>query len=338
MSTEGPTQVITSVLRTGVIVGGVMALVGSAVLALLRSTDPGTTRLAELAAFAPVGLPLALVGVIAVALALRPSFGRAGLAIVVAGALLTCLHGWWLAPLYVASSPSGTGPAMVVMAQNLEYGDVSHVQEVAGRLDVDVLCLSDIGPDQLASIRATPALARAYPYSAGVTEEGTGGTIVMSRYPLSTTWSSTSGRSLTVKVSGPTGPTSVVAVHPYPVYETQAWHDDYAEIGTYLRRTFGTNPRSPVVIAGDFNASSDNTPFRRIVGIGYRDGAADTNAWYQPTWPAGSKRRTFGIPVPPLVTLDHVLASRALAITNLHTVRVSGADHRAVVATVRRAA
>jgi endonuclease/exonuclease/phosphatase (EEP) superfamily protein YafD len=85
---------------------------------------------------------------------------------------------------------------------------------------------------------------------------------------------------------------------------------------------------TPAIIAGDFNATLDHPPLRRILHSGCADAAALSGNALTGTWPSSWPR--------PLATpLDHVLLSgprRAVISFTVHD--ISGTDHRAVLATV----
>jgi endonuclease/exonuclease/phosphatase (EEP) superfamily protein YafD len=79
------------------------------------------------------------------------------------------------------------------------------------------------------------------------------------------------------------------------------------------------------VLLGDFNATLDHPPLRRLIATGYRDAADVTGSGLRPTWPDDPF---------PAVTLDHVLADRRIAVHAYQVRRVAGTDHRAVLATL----
>jgi endonuclease/exonuclease/phosphatase family metal-dependent hydrolase len=83
----------------------------------------------------------------------------------------------------------------------------------------------------------------------------------------------------------------------------------------------------PRLLAGDFNATVDHAPFRRLLRLGYADAALQTGNALIPTW------GPFGRPA--VITIDHVLVDRRCAVlaSSVHT--VPGTDHRAVYAEIR---
>ena len=84
------------------------------------------------------------------------------------------------------------------------------------------------------------------------------------------------------------------------------------------------------MLLGDFNATLDHGPLRRLLRTGYRDAAAVRGRGLAPTWPF--RRQPLLLPVVPWVTLDHVLADRRIGIGDVGTRVVPGSDHRAVFA------
>jgi endonuclease/exonuclease/phosphatase (EEP) superfamily protein YafD len=82
---------------------------------------------------------------------------------------------------------------------------------------------------------------------------------------------------------------------------------------------------APWVLAGDFNATLDQEQLRDVVDRGYRDAGAVAGQGLEPTWPQGRR-------LPPLVTIDHVLADRRLDIVSYAVEDQPGSDHREIVA------
>ena len=79
------------------------------------------------------------------------------------------------------------------------------------------------------------------------------------------------------------------------------------------------------LLLGDFNATLDHAPLRRLISTGYRDAGQSRGAGLTPTWPYDGK------PIPG-VTLDHVLADRRVGVAEYAVYPVPGTDHRAVYA------
>jgi endonuclease/exonuclease/phosphatase family metal-dependent hydrolase len=84
-----------------------------------------------------------------------------------------------------------------------------------------------------------------------------------------------------------------------------------------------TEPDVLRIIAGDFNATLDHSPFRAVLDRGYADVADRAGQGLHATWPSD---RPLGI------AIDHVLVDRRIGVDAVDIVRVAGTDHRAVVA------
>jgi endonuclease/exonuclease/phosphatase family metal-dependent hydrolase len=79
------------------------------------------------------------------------------------------------------------------------------------------------------------------------------------------------------------------------------------------------------VLAGDFNATLDNSDLRDVIDRGYVDAADAAGAGLTTTYPG-----RFIFPI----TIDHVLADRRIEVADVDVEKVPGTDHRAVIATL----
>jgi endonuclease/exonuclease/phosphatase (EEP) superfamily protein YafD len=79
-------------------------------------------------------------------------------------------------------------------------------------------------------------------------------------------------------------------------------------------------------VAGDFNATYDVQPFRRLLRNGYRDAAEQGGSGFTPTYPANATP-------PPLIAIDHILTRRCTA-TSTDVVPLPGSDHRGLVSSI----
>ena len=91
-----------------------------------------------------------------------------------------------------------------------------------------------------------------------------------------------------------------------------------------LRAFAAADPRTPTILAGDFNATQDHAAFRRILGTGLADAARQAGHGRTASWPA----RTAAVVGTPI---DHVLLSPDFTATGARFLRVTGSDHRALV-------
>ncbi|MGN0065025.1 MAG: endonuclease/exonuclease/phosphatase family protein [Nocardioides sp.] len=296
----------------------------------LRASGTMNPRLAQVVAFAPFGLPAALLGLVC-ALALRR---RARVAPLLLGGLCAVLavgHAWWQAPLYVGSTPRAGTPTVVVAAQNFEFGDADALVSLVARHDVGVLVVTDVGPARIEELRGA-GIEALLPYEVGADR----GTSVLSRFPVQEKGLlSPGGDSQFVSVTVPgVGPVDVAAVHPTPPYQGEKWATDWERVLSELHRAHDPVVDTPTVVAGDLNATLDHAPLHDLEALGLVDAAEATNSGWAPTWPADGSRRILGVRVPSMLALDHVLSGGGLVPVGFAVDGAVGSDHAAVVATL----
>jgi endonuclease/exonuclease/phosphatase (EEP) superfamily protein YafD len=233
----------------------------------------------------------------------------------------------WQLPLYVAD-PGGTGsPALRVAASNLRYGagDARTVVELVRTEQIDVLSIEELTPDAEARLHDA-GLDELLPYRLTLPETTYAGAGLWSREPLSDLRpiGGLGAHAIAGVVTDHSGRrVTVVTVHPLaPGVDDHGGRDrDYG----VLRAALAAIPGS-VVVAGDFNATRDQAPFRDLVSDGFRDAADQAGAGFRPTYPDGGRGR-------PVVAIDHVIArDLPYRAVEWHTVEVPGSDHLAVVA------
>lgn len=309
-------------------------LVPALTLTTLRLWQPGWGPAVWAVAFTPYALPM-----YAVALALLVGYAvrtrRAASWVAVAAVLgLLALHASWLAPQLVGDRPTAAADAtpVRVLTANVWHGQVGGGRVVrAGRVEeADVLVLEEVRPKEL-GVMDNFGIADTWPYRAGTTSVELSGTMVFSRYPLRDIEQlPTRLGCWRVTVDTPDGPWRLLAVHASSPVGPSAWADDHATI-------LAAAGEADLVV-GDLNATADHRPLQRLADAGFRDAAEMTNAGWQPTWPRTGAYRLLGLPVPPLVQIDHVLLRPRLVATRTETVVLDGSDHLGVVADVATAA
>jgi endonuclease/exonuclease/phosphatase (EEP) superfamily protein YafD len=230
------------------------------------------------------------------------------------------------APAWSSSVHATADTDLTVMSANLHEGQANSRQLMdAVRLhSVDVLVLVEATPESETDL--DDAGARAFfPQRVGRARDGVVGTLVLSRYPLSERADGVSpaGDSLQpdVDVTTPAGTVRLRAVHPPPPLpdRTDDWHAALVSLATWVH----AQPTDrPLVLAGDFNASSGHPVFRRLA-TGLTDAQAAAGRGWVRTWPFEGRR------IPPYVDLDHQL-SRGLAVVDAGQVAVNRTDHAAV--------
>jgi endonuclease/exonuclease/phosphatase (EEP) superfamily protein YafD len=123
----------------------------------------------------------------------------------------------------------------------------------------------------------------------------------------------------------PGQPVTITLVHPHaPVADRQAyWREDLDLLLRSLPAVTGHH-----LLIGDFNASRDLRPFRRLLQAGYADSSdiARKRPWPGLTFPANVK-------IPPLMRLDHILVSPTGPLVHeTRHLHVPGTDHLGVLA------
>ena len=303
-------------------------LVPAAALTLNRAFEPAGSRWVQLEAFTPLALlPYAALALGAGLVAWRRRHAAAaGLALVAVAGL--GLHGWWFAPMLTGANPPAPQGAetMTVMTANLGLGGADGIAlvEAASDADVDVLVVQEVTAPLLADMEEA-GLGALFEHQAGEPGESAEGTMIFANVELGeatrvdTTWDS-----WLVEV----GDLSLLAVHPHAPTDVERWRDDHALLNETV-----TSER-PDLVVGDLNATPDHPPMRDLAEAGWRSATELANDGWQPTWSPGGLVADAGLPLPPLVHIDHVLLGRALAARGTDTVDLVDSDHRALVAEV----
>jgi endonuclease/exonuclease/phosphatase (EEP) superfamily protein YafD len=233
-------------------------------------------------------------------------------------------------PLFVAVPAPSHGIDLVVMTANIRFGgaDAGSVVQAARDRRADVLMIEELTSAAAGRLNSA-GITREFPYRLALPRDNAAGTGLWSRFPLHdahavpglTYAAATAG----ITVGPHATPVQLVALHvagPYP--NTTDWDRDMARLPGILRRIA---PAGRVLVGGDFNATPDVAQFRRLLIDGYGDAADEAGSGLTATFPANAW-------YPPLIAIDHVLTREAVA-TATRTVRVTGSDHRALVAVVR---
>jgi endonuclease/exonuclease/phosphatase (EEP) superfamily protein YafD len=117
------------------------------------------------------------------------------------------------------------------------------------------------------------------------------------------------------------------AVHTVGPVNSQAaavWRTELAWLGQQVRHRGGT----PVILAGDFNATTDHRDFRRLLGAGLTDAHRVAGGWAA-TWP-----KTWWW-LPSVMRIDHVLVSSGIGVHAQRVVGNSGSDHAGLLTDLR---
>jgi endonuclease/exonuclease/phosphatase (EEP) superfamily protein YafD len=264
---------------------------------------------------------------VAVGFALRRNPLTIAASALVAVQLLVVAPEVW--PGGASQAPAGS-TGFRLMTANVRYDNPA-----AGRLGAqirarrpDVIVLEELSPNSYRDLRRDGALA-GYRYQAVHLDAGAFGSGVFARFPLSGDAAPrVSGLMLARVTVALTARRRFVlfAVHtiaPKAPSSTDRWRSQL----TYLQHQAraDTAAGTPVVMAGDFNATRDNRPLRRVVDTGLHDAHDRAHAGWAPTWNA-----MVGM-LPATVRIDHVLASNRFTVTSYATGSRFGSDHLPLV-------
>jgi len=247
---------------------------------------------------------------------------------------IAIMHGCWTVPEFLTSGreePLGPNARTVrVMTANVN-GYNPAVARIGAQLDrehPDLLLLEEFTPYIQRQLTDLPQL-RGYRYTVLRSSLAPYGFAVYSRYPLTPLPALDSagfpfGRMIVTVASGHRF--ELVVVHtrsPVGVSWSRRWATQLGAL-----RTMARTVTIPLVMAGDFNASRDHRPFRRLLQAGLRDAHDVMGAGWSPTWSAtDSWKKT--------VRIDHILVSAKIEVRSYHRGSQFGSDHLPVSADLR---
>ncbi|MDQ1287347.1 MAG: hypothetical protein QG622_912 [Actinomycetota bacterium] len=227
-----------------------------------------------------------------------------------------------LGPLRPVTVPDDAARIRLVTANILlDNPDPEGLAAEITSLGPDVVLLQEVTPWGLLALRSTGLLER-FPHHVLDAREGGHGSAILSRIPLR------DGRAISVAewpmtradITTATGPVRLVNVHaaaPLSGPGIRVWRRQLEELAR-----IAPPPGGRLVLAGDFNATSQHPPFRDLVRQGLRDGHDVAGRGLAPTWPSGRRW------LPPLLRLDHVLVGDGVTVVSVRRTRGTGSDHR----------
>jgi endonuclease/exonuclease/phosphatase (EEP) superfamily protein YafD len=217
--------------------------------------------------------------------------------------------------------PAGS-ETISVLSSNIYVGhaDPEALVDLVDRYDADLLSVQELTPKFARQLRRA-GLERRLPNVIEETRPRSSGAGLYSRLPMRRLPGSqfffrmprailtlSDGRRL-----------RVVGVHPYP---PGRGNDDLWREGLESLPAAGGGP--PWVLVGDFNSTLDVSLLRETIDRGYRDAGDVAGKGLIPTWP--NKDHT----LPPVITIDHVLADARLGIVDYGVEDLPGSDHRSI--------
>ncbi|MEU8354779.1 endonuclease/exonuclease/phosphatase family protein [Nonomuraea sp. NPDC048882] len=226
-----------------------------------------------------------------------------------------------------AEQPATRGAPLRVLTVNLfGRGDAATVVDLVRRYDVEVFSALELTYAEAERLDAA-GLKQLLPYRVLQAESGATGSGIYAKHPvtkLSGLFTPIGHNMPAATVSLPGGgEVQFVAVHPNPPLGRME-----REWNAALRALPPASPTAIRVLAGDFNASLDHRAFRDLLDRGYVDAADQLGKGLTPTWPNFR-------PMPPIISIDHVLADRRVAVRRVEVLDVPRTDHRGVFAELR---
>ena len=299
-----------------------VALVGFGARYLPISAHP-TLVVAAAAPYLAIAAPVAVVLL---------GLGRRYLLVLVACAVTAALVLVYLPRFQASPGSSVASVDLRVLTTNLGMGQADPVAFAAlARGSADVVAVQEMTPEAADGLLKA-GMDAVSPYRVLVPAESASGIGIWSRHPIVN-----SGRidgytlpmiGTRIRISGVAVDTTVLSVHlagPWP-QPIRYWRADIARLPDTLREVGSSAGAGAVIVAGDFNATADMAPFRRLLDTGYQDATA-AGVGLARTYPAGGKWL-------PLIGIDHILVKSG-STASVATVTVPGADHRGLLATLR---
>ncbi|MEG3630984.1 endonuclease/exonuclease/phosphatase family protein [Streptomyces poriticola] len=241
------------------------------------------------------------------------------------GVALLGLLAWFIEPYGRTGDPVGRPVAELrVLTSNVEFGQgTGALTDAVRRERPDLVFVQECEYTCDAALRRD--LAEDYPHRRAVEGGGSEGSVILSRFPLEGTAGVPGTMGMPGAVADVDGsPVRLQLAHPMPPLPDQLglWRSELAALRDAAAGNRGTG--TPLLLAGDFNASQDHAAFRRILDTGLRDAARLAGADRTPTWPSRTAP-AFG------AQIDHVLVSEEFSARDVRFLDLADTDHRAVV-------
>ncbi|MER5478401.1 endonuclease/exonuclease/phosphatase family protein [Streptomyces sp. NPDC002734] len=327
--------------RTVAAWGSAALLAGTSAVTAFRVADAdGPTPVPQLLAFLPWLLVPAGLGLLCALPARRP-----GLA--VWGAGLTALLAWYTAaPGAVRAAeraPAAEGAPSAelwVLTANLQFGQAAEaLVDLVRRDEPDLVFVQECDPACVRELAG--ALAATHPHRHAVEAPGPAGSVILSRRPLTPAagvpaemgqpgaFVEAGGHRVRLQLAHPSPPTpGRLAAWRAELDGLRRWARERA-VGERAAKDGGAGGEdTPVILAGDFNASRDHAAFRRLLRDGgLADAAALAGEARASSWPVT------GGPSPG-VQIDHVLVSAGFTARDARFLEMEGSDHRALLVTL----
>lgn len=217
----------------------------------------------------------------------------------------------------------GGRETLTVLSANVYVGqgDPKTIVDLVDRYDVDLLVLQELTPKFARKLRQAGIGSR-LPEAIAEVSQGPGGGGIYSRLPLRPLAPGARSffREPRAELRLPDGrPVRVADIHPLTPGRTgiEAWEHSLEDLPA-------TGGGTPWLLVGDFNATLDSSLLRETIDRGYRDAGDVAGEGLDPTWPNADHA------IPPVITIDHVLADSRLGIVDYGVEDLPGSDHRSI--------
>lgn len=247
----------------------------------------------------------------------------------IAAAVITAACLFTIAPFdaIIGCQPSSGEGEITIMTANVKSG-AGRPDAIAANIaatDPDVIVLQETKTPFMRALAANAGM-EAWPYRSNEIPEANNGTVVWSKWPLSDAHADALpvNSSVEAVVESPRGDFTVASIHtasPTSPRKVDMWHEQ-------LEGLAGLPTGSPMVIGGDFNATEDHQPFRRLLDQGWTDVHDDKGCGPDLTW---SSRRLST----PVMRLDHILVTDDFEVLSTEIGDAGGSDHRPVISRIR---
>lgn len=293
----------------------------------LRMLAPTDDAPALFASFVSYGLPFYLIAFFFFLIALIRSRRRGVLSVVTAATLLLLArHVFWLAPFFIPDDRPATTAGFTLMSLNMRFGEADPQQVAQEAKRADVVVLLEATSTAVTHLKGY-GWAQRFPYEVGQAGDGSGDTIMFSRFPLraeSRLPQSKFQQWIATATVPRLGPVSIIAAHPCNPF---CGGNQFRSEHQALRAAVDANLGGPLVVAGDLNAVDDHAPMLQLRRDGMESVTDILGAGWLPTYPSDQK-------FPPLLPIDHILLNHFLTATSVNRFRVANTDHLGLIAQI----
>lgn len=238
-------------------------------------------------------------------------------------------------PYYLGDShPEGTTTPIRVLTINVRNGTAEPAAvAAAARKHADVLLVQELTAEQAAGILGEPGFGADFPYTVLDPQPNAAGVGILSRYPIvqisRITRYQLGAVTATIRPPRAASDVLVATIHltgPWP-WPIDRWREEVAALPQTLEQLTQAAGPGAAIVGGDFNATADFLPYRRLLDTGFADAVEQSGGGFSRTYPADSR-------IPPIIGIDHILTFNSWA-TDSGRVPIAGSDHLGLRATIQ---